>query len=170
MVVCSPGKANRSIPLEMLESVLNSPQQIVTEREEKKAYQSQTNWRGRMYLLRTIEESDENKPGVIPDYDKGGNVVGMELLDTSKRTGNPRSVEHAVLAESAAWRGGNVTLEQIHQVNQRLTRWHAAPAISFSQTPWSGADSYIAPAWPWVASPRRFPRNRARQTSARHRW
>lgn len=43
-----------------------------------------------------IEESDEDKPGVILDYDKDGNVVGLEILDASKRIGNPRSVEYAV--------------------------------------------------------------------------
>ena len=43
-----------------------------------------------------IEESDEAKPGVILDYDKDGNVVGMEILDASKRMENPRSVEYAV--------------------------------------------------------------------------
>ncbi len=43
-----------------------------------------------------IEESDEDKPGVIIDYDKDGNVVGMEILDASKRMENPRSVEYAV--------------------------------------------------------------------------
>lgn len=43
-----------------------------------------------------IEESDEDKPGVILDYDKDGNVVGLEILDASKRMGNPRSVEYAV--------------------------------------------------------------------------
>lgn len=43
-----------------------------------------------------IEESDEEKPGVILDYDKEGNVVGLEVLDASKRTENPRSVECAV--------------------------------------------------------------------------
>jgi uncharacterized protein YuzE len=43
-----------------------------------------------------IEESDEDKPGVILDYDKDGNVVGLEILDASKRVTNPRSVEYAV--------------------------------------------------------------------------
>ncbi len=40
-----------------------------------------------------IEESDEDKPGVILDYDKDGNVVGMEILDASKRVDDPRAVE-----------------------------------------------------------------------------
>ena len=43
-----------------------------------------------------IEESDEDKPGVILDYDKAGNVVGLEILEASKRVANPRSVEYAV--------------------------------------------------------------------------
>ena len=43
-----------------------------------------------------IEESDEDKPGVILDYDRDGNIVGLEILDASKRIENPRSVEYAV--------------------------------------------------------------------------
>ena len=43
-----------------------------------------------------IEESDEDKPGVILDYDKAGNVVGLEILEASKRVANPRAVEYAV--------------------------------------------------------------------------
>ena len=43
-----------------------------------------------------IEESDEDKPGLILDYDKDGNIVGLEILDASKRVENPRSVEYAV--------------------------------------------------------------------------
>ena len=42
-----------------------------------------------------IEESDEDKPGVIIDYDKDGNIVGMEILDASKRMDNPRTVDYA---------------------------------------------------------------------------
>jgi uncharacterized protein YuzE len=44
----------------------------------------------------SIEESDEDKPGIIIDYDKNGNIVGMEILEASKRIENPRSVEYAV--------------------------------------------------------------------------
>jgi uncharacterized protein YuzE len=43
-----------------------------------------------------IAESDEDKPGVILDYDNDGNVVGLEILEASKRITNPRSVEYAV--------------------------------------------------------------------------
>jgi uncharacterized protein YuzE len=44
-----------------------------------------------------IEESDEDKPGAIIDYDKDGNIVGMEILDASKRMDNPRAVDYAVM-------------------------------------------------------------------------
>jgi uncharacterized protein YuzE len=44
-----------------------------------------------------IEESDEDKPGVILDYDAGGAVVAMEILNASARTDNPRAVDFAVL-------------------------------------------------------------------------
>jgi uncharacterized protein YuzE len=46
-----------------------------------------------------IEESYEDKPVIIIDYDKDGNVVGMEILDASKRMDNPRAVDYAVWGE-----------------------------------------------------------------------
>ena len=43
-----------------------------------------------------VEESDEDKPGVIIDYDDHGNVIGLEILDASTRIANPRTLEYAV--------------------------------------------------------------------------
>jgi uncharacterized protein YuzE len=45
-----------------------------------------------------VEESDEDKPGIILDYDKDGNVVGLEVLNASQRVENPRGVDYAVTA------------------------------------------------------------------------
>ena len=41
-----------------------------------------------------VAESDEDKPGVILDYDKDGNIVGLEILDTSKRVEDPRTIKY----------------------------------------------------------------------------
>ena len=43
-----------------------------------------------------IEESDEDKPGVVLDYDADGNIVGLEVLDASKRVENPRALDFLV--------------------------------------------------------------------------
>ena len=43
-----------------------------------------------------IKESDEDKPGIILDYDKNGSIVGIEILDASKRMKNPTKVEYEV--------------------------------------------------------------------------
>ena len=43
-----------------------------------------------------IAESDENKPGVILDYDNKGNLVSLEILDASRRVNVPSKIEYQV--------------------------------------------------------------------------
>ena len=47
-----------------------------------------------------IEESDEQSPGVILDYDQEGNIVGIEVLNASERLDNPQACEYLILSES----------------------------------------------------------------------
>lgn len=43
-----------------------------------------------------IDESDEEKPGIILDYDAAGNLVSMEILDASRRVTVPSRIEYQV--------------------------------------------------------------------------
>ena len=49
----------------------------------------------------TVAESDEDKPGVILDYDHEGDLVSLEILDASKRVTQTRKIEFEALEISA---------------------------------------------------------------------
>jgi uncharacterized protein YuzE len=40
-----------------------------------------------------VAESDEDKPGVILDYDDRGDLVSLEILDASQRVTEARKIE-----------------------------------------------------------------------------
>ena len=46
----------------------------------------------------TVAESDEDKPGIIFDYDAAGNLISMEILDASVRVSETRKIEFQMTA------------------------------------------------------------------------
>ena len=47
----------------------------------------------------TVVESEEIRPGVVFDYDVEGKVLGIEMLDMSERTDNPRELAMELVGE-----------------------------------------------------------------------
>ncbi|MEO6694510.1 MAG: DUF2283 domain-containing protein [Ignavibacteria bacterium] len=43
-----------------------------------------------------VSESDESKPGIIIDYSMEGDLVGIEILEASKKISLPNKVEYEV--------------------------------------------------------------------------
>ncbi|MBI1956596.1 MAG: DUF2283 domain-containing protein [Acidobacteria bacterium] len=43
-----------------------------------------------------VVESDEDKPGVILDYDERGDLVSMEILDASRRVTEAQKMEFQI--------------------------------------------------------------------------
>jgi hypothetical protein len=48
-----------------------------------------------------VAESDEDKPGVILDYNASGNLVSLEILDASSRVSIPTRIEYQVAPPAA---------------------------------------------------------------------
>lgn len=47
----------------------------------------------------SVAESDEVRPGVVLDFDAEGQVLGIEILDVSKRTDNPRELAMELIGD-----------------------------------------------------------------------
>ncbi|HID26797.1 MAG TPA: DUF2283 domain-containing protein [Methanosarcinales archaeon] len=46
-----------------------------------------------------VAESDEDKPGIILDYDAYGNVVSLEILDASHRVAQPTQMVYELIGQ-----------------------------------------------------------------------
>jgi hypothetical protein len=59
----------RAIPFDLLKPVLENPQQIISEKNGRHAYQSQVDFgSGKLFLLRAIVEDDKQPAVVITVY------------------------------------------------------------------------------------------------------
>jgi uncharacterized protein YuzE len=59
-------------------------------------YDSKTDILTIIFTDALVTESDEDKPGVILDYDEKGNLVSLGDLDASRRVNVPSKIEYQV--------------------------------------------------------------------------
>ena len=60
----------------------------------KVKYDAQTDILRFRFSSKKVAESDEEKKGIIIDYDADGNILGIEILNASKQLENPKVVEY----------------------------------------------------------------------------
>jgi uncharacterized protein YuzE len=68
----------------------------------KVIYDSETDTLTVIFAETPVTESDEDKPGVILDYDASGNLVSLEILDASRRMALPTRIEYQVIPSSVS--------------------------------------------------------------------
>ncbi len=69
--------------------------------EMKAIYDKQTDTLTIIFSDTTVAESDEEKPGVILDYDADGNLIALEILNASSRVGHPYRMEYQIVPAEA---------------------------------------------------------------------
>lgn len=60
-------------------------------------YDSKTDTLTVIFADAAVAESDEDKPGVILDYDASGNLVSLEILDALRRVRVPTRIDYQVV-------------------------------------------------------------------------
>ena len=48
-----------------------------------------------------VAESDEDKPGIVLDYDASGNLISLEILDASRRVVQPTQMIYELAGQAA---------------------------------------------------------------------
>ncbi len=80
----------------MIKKVAKEMGSLSLERIMKVTYDPEVDVLRILFNSERIEESETVKPGVVLDYDKDDNIVGIEILHASKRIEDPRSVEYTI--------------------------------------------------------------------------
>ena len=62
----------------------------------KVVYDRETDTLTVVFTETPVVESDEEKPGVVLDFDVSGNLVSLEILDASRRVSMPGRIEYQV--------------------------------------------------------------------------
>ncbi len=70
--------------------------EVLEDRNMKVIYDLETDTLTIIFAETPVAESDEDKPGVILDYDASGNLVSLEILDASRRVTLPSRIEYQV--------------------------------------------------------------------------
>lgn len=70
--------------------------QEVFEERMKIVYDRETDTLTIVFASTPVFESNEDKPGVILDYDESGRLVSLEILDASKQVTLPSRIEYEV--------------------------------------------------------------------------
>ena len=65
-------------------------------------YDSETDTLTVSFRAGAVAESDEDKPGVILDYDDAGNLLSIEVLDASQQVEDPRAVAFSLSGQAAS--------------------------------------------------------------------
>jgi uncharacterized protein YuzE len=68
----------------------------------KVVYDSETDTLTVVFADTPVAESDEDKPGIILDYDAAGNLVSLEIMDASRRVGLPTQIEYQMIPVAAS--------------------------------------------------------------------
>lgn len=67
----------------------------------KVTYDRQTDTLTVIFAETQVAESDEDKPGIILDYDASGNLVSLEILDASQKVNLPTRIEYQTTPTSS---------------------------------------------------------------------